>query len=122
VAAFDVLSERAQTALNDPGMRLAVRGAMWTVAMEIIQETAGHVGTNPDLPVDLETAKRRSLANRVMDDPKSERLTDQFALALAADTSIGNNTTAAQFLAAVRAKWNTVARVHPEDTETPATA
>jgi hypothetical protein len=119
MAAFDVLTDRAQAALKDPGWRLATQSAMQAVAMEIIQEAAGTVDGTPGGARSERTGKRRGLANRIMDDPTSARLTDQMALALAADLTITQATTPAQFLAAVRAKWDTVARVHPEDATTP---
>lgn len=119
MAGFDFLTDRAQTALKDPTWRLATQAALWTVAMEIIAEAPGTVDGTPAGARNRRTDKRRGLANRVMDAPQDPGLTDQMALALAADTSITQATTTPQFLAAVRAKWDTVARVHTEDATTP---
>jgi hypothetical protein len=120
VAGFDLLTDRAQAALRDPTWRLATQAAMWTIAMEIIAEAAGTVDGTPGGARNRRTDKRRSLANRVMDSPVEDGLTNQFALALAADITITQATTTPAFLAAVRSKWDTVARVHPEDATTPA--
>lgn len=116
-----MLTDRAQAALKDPGWRLATQAAMWTVAMEVIQEAAGTVDGTPAGARSERTSKRRGFANRVMDNPSAPGCIDQMALALAADLTITQATTPPQFLAAVRAKWDTVARVHPEDATTPAT-
>lgn len=92
---------------------------MWTVAMEVIAEAPGTVDGTPAGARARRTDKRRALANRIMDSPTASVTTDQMALALAADMTITGNTTPAQFLAAVRAKWDTVARVHQEDATIP---
>lgn len=114
--AFEQLTDRASSALTDPTWRLATQGAAFTVAQEIITETPQTTGTPPVMTV--RASKRRTLANRVMDAPKDPTLTDQFALAMATNLSIGQTTTTAQFLAAVRTAWDTVARVYPEDATT----
>lgn len=122
MAGFDFLTDRAQAALKDPSWRLATQAALWTVAMEVIAEPPGTVDGTPAAARARRTDKRRSLANRVMDNPTDPGLIDQMALAMAADTSVTASTTTPQFLAAVRAKWDTVARVHAEDATTPASA
>lgn len=109
---YELLTERAGLALDDPSFRLATQAAAWVVAMEVVREPQ-----QPPAPeaASMRTVKRRALANQVIDDPLSATNTTRLALAVASDMTVTQSSTPAQFFAAMRAAWDTVARVHPED-------
>lgn len=113
---YDLLTERANLALGDDMFRLATQAAAWVVAMEVVREAQQ---PPPPEVASMRTIKRRALASQVIDDPLNATNTTRLALAMASDTTIGQQSTTAQFLAAMRASWDTVARVHPEDAPPP---